>query len=178
MASPLPSAAPHPFEHGDADLGHGEARGRRGQGRVALLGLVDRSRRLERVARGRSKGGQIAASAPGVASSVAVVDTCELAVEGVKVPDGEGGAEGGETLLEVGAVDLFFVFLFFLLQDEVEVGEIERERERETHARSPRLMWRRLGRNRDRPFLSLATMPPRREGERRERAWRARATRH
>ena len=100
----------HPLEHGDPDLGHREARGLRAQRRPALLGVVDRRRRRRRVARGRPERGKVPSSGPAAAAVAAAVDAGELAVEGVKVPDGEGLAEGGEPFQEVGAVDLLFCF--------------------------------------------------------------------
>lgn len=115
MSAVGPSAAvapPDPLEDGDADLRHGEARGRGGESRVALLRVVDRGRRQGSDARGRPERRETASSAALVAISVVVVDASELAVEGVKVSGGEGGAEGGEALLEVGSVDLFFFIAF------------------------------------------------------------------
>jgi len=109
-----------PLEDCDADLRDGEARRRRAQRRVSLLGVVGRRRLRDGIARGRAQRRQ---RRFGVVFVAAVFDSREFAVEGVVVPDGEGRAEGGEALVKVVSVDLFFFWMSEREREEVEKRE-------------------------------------------------------
>ena len=106
VSSIAPASALNPLEHGDPDLGHGEARGLRGQRGPALLRVVGRRRGLRELARGGPEGRERGAKLPLVAAAAVALEPRELAVEGVEVAHGQGRAEGREALEEVGAVDL------------------------------------------------------------------------